>query len=77
MTDPAAHRMTLDQILDGYRDTYPLTLTTEQAAAMLSVSAETLRTRVKAGDIPAYRWGKNYRYFRDELIDWLREQPGS
>jgi excisionase family DNA binding protein len=63
-----------EQIIEGYREQYPPTLNTAQVAEMLGSSAEVVRTRVSSGEIPAYRWGKNFRFFRDEVIDWLRQQ---
>jgi excisionase family DNA binding protein len=62
-----------DQILDGYRDRYPPTLTTTQVAEMLGTSPGEIRTMAASAEIPAYRWGKKYRYFRDEVIAWLRD----
>lgn len=63
-----------DQILEAYREQYPPTLNTAQVAEMLGSTAEVVRTKVASGEIPAYRWGKNFRYFRDEVLDWLRHQ---
>lgn len=62
-----------EQILEGYRDRYPPTLTTTQVAEMLGTSAGEIRTMASTGEIPAYRWGKKYRFFRDEVISWLRD----
>jgi len=64
----------LEQILDSYRADYPPTVNTGQVAAMLGSTPEVVRAKVAAGEIPAYRWGKNYRYFRDEVIAWLHSQ---
>ncbi len=64
----------LEQILEGYRRQYPPTLNTAQVAEMLGSTPEVVRAKVAAGEIPAYRWGKNFRYFRDEVIDWLHDQ---
>ena len=63
-----------EQIIDAYREQYPPTLNTAQVAEMLGSTAEVVRSKVSSGEIPAYRWGKNFRYFRDEVIDWLRHQ---
>ena len=64
-----------DRILAGYREQYPPTLNTNQVAEMLGSTAEVVRSKVKKGEIPAYRWGKNLRFFRDEVLDWLLRQP--
>lgn len=63
-----------DQILEAYKEQYPPTLNTAQVAEMLGSTAEVVRSKVSSGEIPAYRWGKNFRYFRDEVLDWLRQQ---
>ena len=63
-----------EQILEAYRQEYPPTLNTAQVAEMVGSTAEVVRSKVSAGEIPAYRWGKNFRYFRDEVLDWLRSQ---
>lgn len=63
-----------EQILEAYREQYPPTLNTAQVAEMMGSTAEVVRSKVASGEIPAYRWGKNFRYFRDEVLDWLRQQ---
>ncbi len=63
-----------DKILEAYREQYPPTLNTAQVAEMVGSTAEVVRSKVSSGEIPAYRWGKNFRFFRDEVLDWLREQ---
>jgi excisionase family DNA binding protein len=68
--------MTLDleAIVDSYRREYPPTLNTSQVAELLGSTPEVVRAKVAAGELPAYRWGKNFRYFRDEIIAWLHDQ---
>lgn len=63
-----------DQIVEAYRQQYPPTLNTAQVAEMVGSTAEVVRSKVASGEIPAYRWGKNFRFFRDEVLDWLRSQ---
>jgi excisionase family DNA binding protein len=57
---------------------YPPILTTAQAAALLQVHVEYLRRMVREGRIPAHRFpgGREIRFHRDELIEWVRAQPG-
>ena len=59
-------------------DEYPPILTTAMAAELLSVHVEYLRRMVREGRIPAHRFpeGREIRFLRDELIDWVRAQPG-
>jgi excisionase family DNA binding protein len=60
------------------RDTLPEILTTTMAAELLNVHVEYLRKIVREGRIPAHRFpgGRDIRYLRDELIEWVRQQPG-
>ena len=57
---------------------YPPILTTAQAAELLQVHVEYLRKMVREDRIPAHRFpgGREIRFIRDELIAWVREQPG-
>jgi excisionase family DNA binding protein len=57
---------------------FPQILTTAQAAELLSVHVEYLRKMVREGRIPAHRFpgGREIRFLRDELIEWVRQQPG-
>ena len=57
---------------------YPEILTTAMAARMLHVHVEYLRRMVREQRIPAHRFpgGREIRFLRDELIAWVREQPG-
>lgn len=57
---------------------FPQILTTAQAAELLSVHVEYLRKMVREGRIPAHRFpgGREIRFLRDELIEWVRAQPG-
>ncbi len=63
-----------DEVLNDLKERYKPVLSTAEAAEMLGVSPQKLRELARTGEIPAYRWGKNYRLFRDELIIWLRSQ---
>ena len=57
---------------------YPEILTTSLAAEMLHVHVEYLRKMVREHRIPAHRFpgGREIRFLRDELITWVRDQPG-
>ena len=59
-------------------DDYPPILTTAMAAELLSVHVEYLRRMVREGRIPAHRFpgGREIRFHRDELIAWVKAQPG-
>jgi excisionase family DNA binding protein len=57
---------------------YPDILTTALAAEMLHVHVEYLRRMVREHRIPAHRFpgGREIRFLRDELIEWVKAQPG-
>jgi len=57
---------------------YPEILTTAMAAEMLHVHVEYLRRMVREDRVPAHRFpgGREIRFLRDELIAWVRAQPG-
>jgi excisionase family DNA binding protein len=57
---------------------FPEVLTTAMAAELLHVHVEYLRRMVREGRIPAHRFpaGREIRFLRDELITWVRSQPG-
>lgn len=59
-------------------DDFPPILTTAMAAELLHVHVEHLRKMVREGRVPAHRFpgGREIRFHRDELIEWLRAQPG-
>src|SRR3954467_12101561 len=59
-------------------ESFPPILTTAMAADLLHVHVEYLRRMVREGRIPAHRFpgGREIRYLRDELIEWVRQQPG-
>lgn len=55
-------------------DDYPPILDTEQTAELLGMNVRSVRRAVREGRLPAYRLpgGQRNRFFRDELIAWLR-----
>ncbi len=57
---------------------FPPILTTAMAAELLHVHVEYLRRMVREDRIPAHRFpgGREIRFHRDELIAWVKAQPG-
>lgn len=53
-------------------------LTAALAAELLQVHVEYLRKMVREGRIPCHRFpgGREMRFLRDELLEWLAELPG-
>lgn len=46
-------------------------LTLEQAAELLQVSQNTLRKLIQEGQIPARKVGREWRFSRQVLLDWV------
>jgi excisionase family DNA binding protein len=57
---------------------FPEILTTAMAAELLHVHVEYLRKMVREERVPAHRFpgGREIRFLRDELLEWVRNQPG-
>lgn len=47
-------------------------LTINEVAEYLQISEVTLKKWVKNNDIPYYRVGKNFRFKRSDLDEWLK-----
>lgn len=58
-------------------DDYPQVLDTAMVAEMLGMNVQVVRRMARDGGIPAYRLpgGRSFRFFRDEVLDWLRGFP--
>ena len=56
---------------------YPQVLDTAMVAEMLGMNVQVVRRMAREGSIPAYRLpgGRSFRFFRDEVLDWLRSFP--
>ena len=57
---------------------FPPVLTAAQAADLLQIHVEYLRKLVRDGKVPCHRFpgGRELRFLRDELLEWLGAQPG-
>lgn len=53
-------------------------LTTDQVARLLHTDPSTVRRLAAAGTVPAHRVPglKGWRFLLDEVVAWVREQPG-
>lgn len=49
-------------------------LTSAEVCGLIDLHPVTLRDWSKAGRIPAYRIGREYRYDPDAIADWLEER---
>ena len=56
---------------------YPQVLDTAMVADMLGMNVQVVRRMAREGQIPAYRLpgGRSFRFFRDEVLDWLKGFP--
>jgi excisionase family DNA binding protein len=48
-------------------------LTLEEAAKLLKLPLEVVRARAEEGDLPGRRFGKEWRFARTALLDWLAQ----
>ena len=48
-------------------------LTLEQAAALLKLPTDTVRSRAEEGDLPGRRFGKEWRFARVAVLAWLAD----
>lgn len=57
---------------------FPPVLTAAMAADLLQIHVEYLRKLVREGKVPCHRFpgGRELRFLRDELLQWLAAQPG-
>lgn len=68
------HRSTeLEKLLAGFAG-YPPVLTAADVANLLNMSVQEIRRMTRNEVLPARRVGKAYRYFRDEIVEWLNLQ---
>lgn len=60
-------------------DNYPPILTATMAAEFLQINVEYLRQMVRTGRVPCHKFpgGRELRFFKDELIEWLKSEEGT
>lgn len=58
-------------------DDFPPVLDAALVADLLGMNIDTVRRLSREGVIPAHRvpGGRTFKYLKDEVLDWLREQP--
>ena len=64
--------MTTTDPADELRRLYPPLLTTALVAEMMHCTIGDVRDKVHRGDLPAMRWGQQFRFFREEVIDTMQ-----
>lgn len=58
-------------------DDYPPVLDTAMVAELLDMNIDTVRRLSREGILPSHRvpGGRTFKYLKDEVLDWLRDQP--
>lgn len=64
-------RSVVREELAHYQDPVREVLTTERVAEMLNVHPKTVAKLVAREGLPAHRLGREYRFNRAEVLDWL------
>lgn len=73
-------RMVVREELASHRNPASEVLTAEKVAAMLDVHVKTVAKLVTRDGLPAHRLGREYRFNRAEVLNWLQERsakPGT
>ena len=61
--------------IDELRAQYPPLLTSAHVAEMMHCTIGEVRDQVHRGDLPAVRWGQQFRFFREEVLAVLLGRP--
>lgn len=58
-------------------DDFPPVLDAAMVSELLGLNIDTIRRLSREGVIPSHRLpgGRTFRYLKDEVIEWLRQQP--
>ena len=58
--------------IEELRRLYPPILTTAHVAEMMHSTIGDVRDKVHAKKLPAMRWGQQFRFFRDEVLEAMQ-----
>lgn len=64
----------VDALRRDFVEANELVLDTAGAATFLGVCTKTVRTWAKLGVLPAHRSGREWRFLRSELVQWLQSR---
>jgi excisionase family DNA binding protein len=64
-----------EQTIEEIRKQYPPLLTSAHVAELMQCTIGEVRDQVHRGDLPAVRWGQQFRFFRDEVLAVLLSRP--
>ena len=59
--------------IEEIRKAYPPILTTALVAELMHCTIGDVRDKVHRGELPAVRWGQQFRFFREEVLAALEE----
>lgn len=68
MTDDLDLSQVRARAVEDIRSQYPPLLTTAQVGEMMQCTVGEVRDQVHRGELPAVRWGQQFRFFRDEVL---------
>ena len=61
--------------IEELRAHYPPLLTSAHVAEMMHCTIGEVRDQVHRGELPAVRWGQQFRFFREEVLAVLLGHP--
>jgi excisionase family DNA binding protein len=64
-----------EQALEEIRKQYPPLLTSAHVAKLMQCTIGEVRDQVHRGDLPAVKWGQQFRFFREEVLAVLLNRP--
>lgn len=64
-----------EQTLEAIRKEYPPLLTSAHVAELMQCTIWEARDQVHRGELPAVRWGQQFRFFREEVLAVLLNRP--
>ena len=64
-----------EQTLEAIRKEYPPLLTSAHVAELMQCTIWEVRDQVHRGELPAVRWGQQFRFFREEVLAVLLNRP--
>jgi excisionase family DNA binding protein len=73
MTDSDDTQQIRKAAIEEIRAMYPPLLTTAHVAELLQCTIGDVRDKIRSGDLPAIRWGQQFRFFRDEVLAVLED----
>ena len=68
MTDDLDLSQVRARAVEDIRSQYPPLLTTAQVGEMMQCTVGEVRDQVHRCELPAVRWGQQFRFFRDEVL---------